>query len=218
MTSTLHPSLTPEKALIFRITHRANLPWIFQNGLHCSSSPIQDPSFVSIGNPELIERRQRRRVPTSPAGTLADYVPFYFTPFTPMLFNIVTGYGGIQRRTNAEIVILVSSLLDLESAGVRYVFTDRHAYLHSAEFFGDRADLGRVDFKILQEKDFRNDPEDPGKKERYQAEVLVHRHLPASVLKGVACYNMAIKQEVEAAADEHSVELKTIIRSGWYFR
>jgi len=28
-------SLTPEKALIFRITHRDNLPWILEHGLHC---------------------------------------------------------------------------------------------------------------------------------------------------------------------------------------
>lgn len=53
-------SLTPARALIFRITHRANLPWILANGLHCQSAGVSDPNFVSIGNPELIDRRRSR--------------------------------------------------------------------------------------------------------------------------------------------------------------
>ena len=52
-------SLSPEKALIFRITHIANVPWILANGLHCRSSAAQDPDFVEIGNPDLIDKRRR---------------------------------------------------------------------------------------------------------------------------------------------------------------
>ena len=51
-------TLNPERALIFRITHRANLPWILENGLHCQSAAASDSNFVSIGNPELIDRRR----------------------------------------------------------------------------------------------------------------------------------------------------------------
>lgn len=69
-------TLTPEKALIFRITHRDNVPWILDNGLHCQSSEILDPGFVGIGNPELISLRPHRHVDISPGGTLADYIPF----------------------------------------------------------------------------------------------------------------------------------------------
>ena len=34
-----------EKALIFRIVHRDNLPWIVENGLHCRKSTTVDPNF-----------------------------------------------------------------------------------------------------------------------------------------------------------------------------
>ena len=85
MVLSLTQTLTPEKALIFRITHRSNVPWILKNGLHCRSSAIVDPNFTGIGNPELIERRRHRKVDILPGGTLEDYVPFYFTPFSPML-------------------------------------------------------------------------------------------------------------------------------------
>jgi len=101
--------LSPDRGLLFRITHIDNLPWLLANGLHCATGP-QAPHFVTIGNPDLIQRRVSRSVPMPPGGTLADYVPFYFTPKSPMLLNIHTGYGGIHRRGNNEIVILVTAL------------------------------------------------------------------------------------------------------------
>ena len=44
-------SLSPQKALIFRITHIENVPWILANGLHCRSSGVLDPNYRDIGNP-----------------------------------------------------------------------------------------------------------------------------------------------------------------------
>jgi hypothetical protein len=58
------------------------------NGMHCRNSAIHDPGFVAIGNADLIDKRHYRQVPFHPHGTLSDYVPFYFTPFTPMFLNI----------------------------------------------------------------------------------------------------------------------------------
>lgn len=107
--------LTPEKALIFRIVHRDNVPWILDNGLHCKNSKVLDPNFVEIGNKDLIGKRGRHLVKQPPGGTLSDYVPFYFTPFSHMLLNIKTGWGGIRQRNNDEIVIMVSSLRTLQA-------------------------------------------------------------------------------------------------------
>jgi hypothetical protein len=84
-------SLTPERALIFRITHIDNVPWILSNGLHCRNSRSVDPHYREIGNRDLIDKRSHRVVPIVPGGTLSDYIPFYFTPYSPMLFNIKTG-------------------------------------------------------------------------------------------------------------------------------
>ena len=35
-------NLTAEKALIFRITHINNVPWILRHGLHCKNSDVQE--------------------------------------------------------------------------------------------------------------------------------------------------------------------------------
>jgi len=68
----MSPNLNPEKALIFRIIHAQNVPWVMDHGLHCRNSEIQDPDFRTIGNPDLIDKRDQRIVPVPPGGTLSD--------------------------------------------------------------------------------------------------------------------------------------------------
>jgi ssDNA thymidine ADP-ribosyltransferase, DarT len=72
--------LTPERALIFRITHVSNVPWILDYGLRCASLNILDPGFRPIGSAGSIEKRAPRSVPAAPGGALSDYIAFFFTP------------------------------------------------------------------------------------------------------------------------------------------
>jgi ssDNA thymidine ADP-ribosyltransferase, DarT len=209
-------SLTQKKAFVFRISHRDNAPWIMANGMHCRNSHIADPYFRSIGNPDLIDKRQFRNVPCSPFGTLSDYVPFYFTPFTPMLLNIKTGFNGIKQRPLDEIVIFVTSLRSLHAKGIPFVFTDRHAVLATTQFSSDLGMLDRIDWTILRNRDFKRDPEDPGKFERYQAEALVHRHLPMEAAIGVVCYNDAVKATMQREAEAHGHTLQVISKPGLF--
>ena len=186
------------------------------NGMHARNSDVRDPGFVAIGNADLIDKRHHRLVPCAPHGTLSDYVPFYFTPFTPMFYNIKTGFNGVQRRPLDEIVIFVSSLTKLYADGVTFLFTDRHAYLATAQFSDDLAMLGWIDWDRLRRRDFRKDLEDPVQVERYQAEALVHQHLPTSALVGVVCYNRFVSDWVRAKADAQGCAVKVIVKSGWY--
>jgi hypothetical protein len=209
--------LTPEKAFIFRITHRDNLPWILTNGLHCRNSNQIDSNFVSIGNPDLIDKRSSHPVKIPPGGTLSDYVPFYFTPLSPMLLNIRTGFNGIKQRANEEVVILVASLRKIEAAGIRFVFTDRHAFLNASQPYSDLANLDKIDWRILQNKDFRKDVDDLGKMERYMAEVLIYKTLPTAGLLGVACYNDDMVNRTKEMINHAGVQLSCARRTGWYF-
>lgn len=209
--------LSPQRALIFRITHRDNVRWIVENGLHCRRSNRLDPNFVSIGNESLIEDRRQVPVGIPPGGTLSDYVPFYFTPHSMMLYNIKTGYHGIRQRRNDEIIFIVSSLHKLLQDGIRFVFTDRHARLDSACFYDDLDELDRIDWKILQQRDFKRDNNDLGKLERYQAEALVHRHLPMTSVLGIVCYNAGERDRIGQLAENAGFSLNVISRSGWYF-
>lgn len=213
-------ALGQDKALIFRITHIDNMPWVLDHGVHCRNSPTFDPNYRNIGNPELIERRHHRTVPIPPGGVLSDYIPFYFTPSSIMLFNIKTGWGGMQQVPQREIVILVSSLRTLAARNIPFVFTDRHAYLEAAQgrFSSSLDDLDRIDWKIISTRDFKTDLNDPGKKERYQAEALVHRQVPLDALAGLACHGEEQAAILRAELARRELTLKVVVKPDWYFR
>jgi hypothetical protein len=211
-------NLNQEKALIFRIVHLANVPWILDHdGLYCRNAPDQDPNYVNIGNTELIDKRARRQVPILPGGTLSDYVPFYFTPFSIMMFNIKTGYGGITKREDRDIVIFVSSIHRLRELGLRFVFTNQHAYPVDTEYFSDPNDLQRIDWPLLQSRNFKTDDADPGKQVRYQAEALVHRRVPLAALIGMGCHTAAVKQHLDSLLAARGQEFDVKATPTWYF-
>jgi len=210
-------ALNPAKALIFRVIHKDNLQWILENGLYARNSGRFDPNHRNIGNIELIDKRSRRAVAVGPGGTLSDYVPFYFTPFSIMMYNITTGHGGIPRVPNEEILILVSSLNDVLRFNIPFLFTDRHAYTAMARYFTDLNQLDQVDWPLLASRNFQHDPDDPGKKERYQAEALIWHHLPLEALLGICSYTNEVQQRVQLEIDRHGLNLRSIMERSWYF-
>ena len=209
-------TLTQEKGLIFRITHRDNVPWILDNGMHARNGSKLDPQYRNIGNVDLISKRSRRRVEVPPDGTLNDYVPFYFTPYSIMMYNIRTGYG-VTQVPNDEIVIFVSSISHVSVSGCQFIFTNQHAYPPMAEYFTDLAQLDQIDWPLLQSRNFKHDPDDPGKKERYQAETLIWKHVPLGALQGVCCYSSTVQQQIETEIERRALTFKVGVQPSWYF-
>lgn len=211
--------LNPERARVFRILHVTNVPWILDHGgMHCQNSAEQDPDYVNIGNTSLIDKRARRHVPIQPGGTLSDYVPFYFTPFSIMMYNIKTGHGSITRRDNREIVMLVSSVHRLRELGLPFIYTNQHAYSVDTEFYDGSDDLSQIDWGLLQRRDFKTDDADPGKQLRYQAEALVHRHVPLEAVLGIACYNDTVTHSIETLLEERGAKITARTVPSWYFQ
>ncbi|HLY56245.1 MAG TPA: DUF4433 domain-containing protein [Stellaceae bacterium] len=216
MTGHHYPSLNAQRALVWRIVHRDNVPWLLDNGMHSANSTTRSLNWVTIGNLELIDKRASHVVPIQPGGVLNDYVPFYFTPFSVMLYNILTG-RGVRQRKKEEIVILVSSIPRIQQERLMYIFTDAHAYYGWANYYSDPADLVRIDWAILQSRDFKRDADDPKKFERYQAEALIHSRLPISALLGIVCYTDEVKNGIEAETTSRGLSLPIYVRRGWYF-
>jgi hypothetical protein len=165
----------------------------------------------------LIDKRSRKEVPIPPGGVLSDYVPFYFTPYSIMMLNIHTGYGGITRRENKDIVIFLSSLRRIHELGLPFVFTDQHAYAAGTEFFSDLANLSRIDWPLLQSRNFKTDDADPGKQLRYQAEALVHRHVPLEALVGIGCHDEDTQKKLESLIEAAGQSLNVKATPKWYF-
>ncbi len=218
VTSAVH-FLRPDNAFLFRIAHVANVAEVLaRGGLYSRNAAQADPNYVSIGSAELIDKRARREVPVSPGGVLNDYVPFYFTPRSIMMLNIVTGYGGVTKRAPSDLVLFTSSLHLLSDHGLPFVFTNQHAYPVDTDFFNDLGDLDRIDWPLLRSRNFKTDDRDPGKQVRYQAEALVHRHVPFEALRSIVCYDNAIREQIQALAEASGVEIGIKAAPALYFR
>lgn len=100
---------------------------------------------------------------------------------------------------------------------MQFIFTDRHAYLEAAQAFTDVADLKQVDWKILQNRDFKRDTNDLGKVERYEAETLVRSVLPVKALRGIACVNATEAAAIITAVTKRGLSVAAEIKPGWYF-
>lgn len=191
--------------------------WILRHGLHCKTSAKQDPHYINIGSTDLISKRATKTVPIPPGGTLSDYVPFYFTPRSIMMLNIHTGYGGIAKRASKDIVIFVSSIHRVHELGLPFVFTNQHAYAADTDFFHSPKDLDEIDWPLLQSRNFKTNDADPGRQVRYQAEALVHRHVPLEALLGIGCASDTVRQHLDSLVAERGLTLSVKTTLHWYF-
>lgn len=210
-------SINQEKALIWRITHIHNLEWILDSGLYSGNSDKKSKNWISIDNQTIIERRNKIRVPLTPYGVLNDYISFYFTPFSPMMLNIHHG-RGVKQQENEDIIILVSSLNILTKMKIPFVFTDGHACYSWSNFYSKLEDLDKINWTILQNRDFKRDQDNPKKFEQYQAEALIYQSCPIEAIIGIICFNEKIKKYIENELSIRNLEqIKVFARKNWYF-
>jgi hypothetical protein len=134
-----------------------------------------------------------------------------------MLLNIRTGYNGVTKRSNEEIVVIVSSATEMAKNSVNMVFTDRHASAMAAwkATYAEVANL--LDWDILQRHDFSRDDAYPDKRERYQAEALAHRHVPVEALLGIGCCSYAVAEAVSAQVKQVQPAMRIVTRENWFF-
>ena len=85
-------------------------------------------------------------------GTLAEYVPFYFAPRSPMLYVIHKGNVEGYKEGQAPILHLVRSTDIVSKSGLPFVFIDGHANVAMSQFFDRLELLSKVDWEIMKGK------------------------------------------------------------------
>ena len=104
----------PKKIWLYRIIHIDNLAHILHNGIHTGGSLDFDPNYKNIGDPSLINHRKNIIAQDPPGGSLSDYIPFYFGPRSPMLYQIAKGYEDIPKHPQENIVYLITSFEEVK--------------------------------------------------------------------------------------------------------
>ena len=208
-----------DKIWVFRIVPIQNLEYILRDGLHCKNAGKTDKGFVTIGSKEIITQRDKRIVKCYPDTVVNDYVPFYFSVRTPMLYNIVTGHG-VPASPQKDIIYLCFKLNELATDDFEWCFTDGNAAKSITKFFKKLDNIeNKVDWHSIDSTDFRDENAD-GDEDRVRkkhAEFLVKDHVPVDYIKAIAVLNKATKEQVESVLENFDLSIDVYIKPSYYF-
>ena len=178
-------SNVPPTIRLYRIVHFQNVEYILKNGMYTRQSPHFDPNYVNIGDNTLITERHDYLVRLQDQGSLGDYVPFYFAGHSPMLLNIITGFRGITKRLQHEIIYFVCKLEDVLDNCKKWFFTDGHAKNSLSGHFIDLGDLDKIDWDVVKLRIWKQTEEDHDRMRRKQAEFLIKDHVPVVCIEKI---------------------------------
>ena len=187
-----------DKIWLFRIVHLDNLEYLLTYGMFHKDHADADKSYINIGDSSLMQQRSEYGVSINPPnGLLGEYVPFYFGPLSPMLFNIKTGYRGITQRSQQDIIYICCNVMSVISNCKSWCFTDGHAKNAITTFYNNTTDLSNVDITLAYERYWSNNDQDFDRMRKKQAEFLVKYHVPVECVSNIVVYNEPSKQRVE---------------------
>ena len=182
------PGTLPVPTPLYRIVHFENVDYILNNGIYTRSHANHDPNYVNIGNTQLIADRHDYPVKLNDYGNLGDYVPFYLGAHSPMLYQIINGYG-VKWVPQNEIIYFITNAQKIAQQGLKFVFTNGHAKKNITKFYNNLNDLEAVDWDVVSLKKWNNTQDDMDRMRRKQAEFLIHTHVPINLIDQIVVYN-----------------------------
>ncbi len=203
---------------VYRIIPIQNLEDDLLNGLICKNKAPANAKRIVIGNTEIITERDNREVACFPGTFVNDYVPFYFSTRTPMLFNIKTG-KGVPKRPQSEIVYLCFKLTDLATDKFHWCFTNGNAAKRITKYYNDLDDLDQIDWRSIRSTDFaaNNADGDEDRLRKKHSEFLVKGKVPIKKLSHIAVLNSAVKKQVETILANNELDIKVVVEPKFYF-
>jgi len=211
----------PQPTPIYRILHVGNLATCLERG--ALYAPLHAPSdglaYRTIHNVEIQQRRRARRIPCGPGGVVHDYVSFYFGPRSPMLFQLHTGWVEGYTEGQAPIIYLVSTAQAVVSSGAGFVFSDGHGIAAMTEWFADLGELGRIDWRAVEARMWKDTLEDMDRQRRKQAEFLVHQRCDWGLIDEIGVLDRSMQTRVAEILARYPAERTRPVRERreWYY-
>lgn len=207
----------PSNPKLYHITHGANLQAIIDSGgLLADSEAVQGRPPKRIGMADVVTRRKLLPVPCYPATRIGDYVPFYFCPRSVMLYVISRGNHPSLTYTSGQrpIVHLEADLHSVakwaDGQRAPWAFTLSNAAKSEAEFRCRLGDLCDVNWEAVKARQWSG-----GLMAPKQAEFLVHRHVPWSLIERIGVMDGRMAQRVSQITAGTAVRVEA--RGAWYY-
>jgi hypothetical protein len=211
----------PDPTRIYHITHINNLPSILEDG-----GLLSDAEMIARGGPERVigmseikQNRMRFPVKCHDGDTVGEYVPFYFCPRSIMLYLLyMANHPGLSYRSGQGPILhleadLASTVDWANESSSRWAFSLTNAGAAYALFRNDLAKLDEIDWTAVGATDFR----DAKVKEGKQAEFLIKRFCPWSLIQRVGVRSEKVQRQVLAALEEVDHQPLVDVLPAWYF-
>lgn len=215
------PGTIPNPTPVYRLIHIDNLAVCLQrSGLNAPNNPPQDGlDYRTIHREDVQLKLRITAINCGPRGTVHDYVPFYFGYLSPMLLQLKTGQVVGYGEGQEPLIYLVSSCQAVQAAGAGFAFSDGHGLAGFTEWFDDLAHLDKVDWDMVYQRYWADSPEDMDRQRRKQAEFLVHRFCPWSLIQEIGVLGQATAARVEAILGGHAPAMRrpVLVRPEWYY-
>ncbi len=198
----------PAAWYVWHFTHHRNLPQIASAG--CLQPDSTARPTAPVTDPSIKQRRSTTPVDPLdasgyPRSSVADHVPWYFTPRSPTLLRVVDGWNLAYQEGHRPLVLLGIRLADLAESNLNWCYSDRNAATSFVRFGTNLAALPSfIDFDLMTAREWKNTDEDPDRASRRAAEVLVHGRVPIGLVTAVAASNDDTLSDARATLDKCS--------------
>lgn len=198
--------------ILLRLIHSDMLEEVLTNGMYSKNSGHVISGYINIGDTELIKQRDEYVVKIDPPnGHLGDYIPFYFAGHSPMLLNIKTGYRGIKKYPQSDLVFLVCKISDVIEQCPHWCFTDGHAKSSITKFYNDIEDLSLLDWDTINLQFWNSTEDDYDRMRRKQAEFLVKKHVPLTCISQIIVINAEQSAKIKEIESRIGIDIPVVI-------
>jgi hypothetical protein len=191
-----------------------------RGGLHAPNHmPDDGLPYRFCHDPEVQGARSAVTITAGPGGTIHDYVPFYFGYLSPMMLKLKTGQVSGYNDGQEPLIYLVSTAQAVAAAGVEFVFTDGHGLAFFTKQFDRLERLDAVDWEMVYQRYWSDDTNDMDRQRRKQAELLVHRSCPWSLIQEIAVIDTETRDRVEAIQTAFPASQRKMVKveRSWYY-
>ncbi len=210
----------PTEPKIYHTLHWDRLPSIVTEGLLLCDSLVATRGLpgTNIGINKIKRRRlYELSLRSHPGLFVGDCVPFYFCPRSVMLYAIfraghsqMTYHGGQDPIIHLE-ADLRRTITWADSNNRRWAFTSSNAGAYRFQDYSNLAQLDQIDWDAIQATVWRD------KREARQAEFLVERSFPLSVISRIGVRSHEIRDQVLHALQPADHRPPVEVMPDWYY-
>lgn len=202
---------------LYHFTHAANIQRILADEALLANRLAH--TARDIGDSDIKRARRSCFVQCGPGGVIADYVPFYFAPRSPMLYRLhAAGRNGPNGSGQRPLVYLVTTIERVTSSGGGFVFTNANARAQRTLFCDDISQLDEyVDWELMGAEYWNDTVEQPDRKSRRQAEFLVFERLPVDRLGRIGVIDERVAGVMRHLLDHAGFDIRVDVTPDWYF-